>query len=406
MSRATWVVLSLLLATNAVWAYVVFGRDDPPVVIGPDDAAVIARLQAEVASLRARADERGAASEEGGALRAPALSSPGEAALTDDDAARGGIPDPDAAAPVRADAAAQDAARQAALATAKAILRKVMQVEDGALREEGIEELAAAIQGDDPDLVEYTLSALWSAKDVDLDRMRFADLVEPHLVSEHPGIRRSALYVIHAMDPTRADLRLALASATDASETVRTHAGRILALYTGKHFEGESARAMADLLGDESTGVRRGTVRGLSHAAISPEIETRLLEMAARPAERHDAIYFGLSTVPDKSRRVVDALFTYLTDDNHTIRGRAHWGLQRGIPEAQQAYVAARYADHLTKFVNPKSHEEALKLIARYGDDRVLPTIEQFAENAMVDPKVREMARKVVDYVRNKTARR
>ncbi|MDJ0974194.1 MAG: hypothetical protein QNJ98_07025 [Planctomycetota bacterium] len=400
MTRTTWLVLSALVLTNAVWALTWFSRSDEPPTADAD--TVIADLQQENEALRLRAEaaER-LAPPEGGALRAPEAP-PVEEGKTDPSTEETEADAADEAAKARAEADATRKAQQAALATAREILRKVMQVEDAALRDEGIEELAEALSGDDATLIEYTLGALWSAKDIDIDRVRFAQLVEPHLRSEHPGIRRSALYVIHAMDPSRADLSLALASATDEADTVRHHAGRILALYTGKQFEGETAKAMADLLADESVTVRRGTVRGLSHARITPEIEARLIEMAQRPEERHDAVYFGLSTVPDKSRKVVDALFTYLMDDNVSTRGRAHWGLQRGIPEDQHSYVASRYADHLTKFVSPKSHEEALKMIARYGDDRVIPKIEAFAENSMVDPKVREMARKVVAYVQNK----
>lgn len=402
MSRTAWIAVSLLVVTNAVWAAMWLGREDPQsgLVVESDDE--IAELREEVESLRVRAEAAELlAPPEGGALRPAGTMAEEDAAPAELSAAAKAEADK-AALAARAKQDADNKARASALEQAKSILKKVMQVEDAAVRSEGLAELADALRSQEPYLVEYTLSALWAARDIDIDRAHFAKLVGVHLDSEDSGIRRSALYVNYAMDPERADVRLAIASASDEAEVVRQHAGRILALYTGKHFEGETADAMAELLADESLNVRRGTVRGIAGAHISPEIEDRLIEMATRPAERHDAVQYGLSTVPDKSRKVVDALFTYLTDENHGIRGRAHWGLQRGIPKEERPYVAKRYAEHLTKFVNPKSHREALQLIAKYGDVSVAPKIEAFARNEMVDEKVRVMARKVVEYLENK----
>lgn len=406
MSRATWIALSLLVVTNAVWAAAWFGQGDESESVFGVEEAYVAKLKERVEELRTRAETAEQRAGPGGGALEPAEGVTG----TDDPVA---VEEPEAkrlaeaAKAKQAQAQAQkDAERAKAYAAARkqvmATLHKAMQVEDAALRAEGVAEIAAALGGDDPYVVEYMLGGLWTMKELDIDRAYFARLVEAHLDSENPGIRRSSLYAMYAMDPENPDLRLALASATDTADTVRHHAGRLIALYTGKKLEGEAAEAMAELLADENVNVRRGTVRGLTGAKLTPEIEDRLIEMAKRPAERHDAVYFGLSTVDNKSRKVVDTLFTYLTDENHNTRGRAHWGLQRGVPKAEQPYVARRYAEHLTKFVNPKSHQQALQLIAKYGDDSVVPKLEQFAANEMVDPKVRALAERAADYVRKK----
>ena len=275
-----------------------------------------------------------------------------------------------------------------------------MQVKDPALRQEGLAELATALQSSDPKVVEYSLSALHALRTTDIDRSVFRSTVLDLLASETGGIRRSALYALHATGVRPGDLQRVLAGATDEDPLVRQHEARVLALYNGGVFEGESAAVLARLLHDDDEKVRRGTIRALYGAQLPPEAEKALIEAAARPAERYDAVQHGLSVVKDKSRGVIDALFSHLEDENGQLRQRAHWGLQRGIPDDQKPYVARRYADSLATFVNPQTHKEALQLIARFGDASLVPQLERFADNDLVDARSREMARKAAEYLR------
>ena len=84
------------------------------------------------------------------------------------------------------------------------------------------------------------------------------------------------------------------------------------------------------------------------------------------------------------------------------MRAQAHRGLQRGIRDEDKPYVAQGYAKHLETFINPRSHREALKIIARFGDAGLAPQIEDFAANDLVDAEVREMAAKMAEYLRRK----
>lgn len=412
MTRFTWFVLFLLVASNAAW---VLSRDDPKGDDGTDttdgtfsDAETVdlertvADLQDEVARLRGAE---------------PVLLGAGEAERAQDaapdvaDAAATGAAKTDAAAHAAKRAAvAKDVARKkayaAALATAKEMLRKVMQVEDAGLRAEGLREITAALQGDDKELIEYTLSTLYSLRDATFDKSAFQGLVREHLESEDGGIRRSALYALHAVDPEGADVRTAWASANDPDPRVRTHSAKLMSLYGGPELGPESTQAVVQLLEDESLLVRRGTLRGLSNTHVTPDLEQKLIELAADPKMRRETVEFALSQLREKSRTVVDALFAHLEDGNTKVRQRAHWGLQRGVRKSEQHYVATKYAERLGKFVNPKSQREAMQLIARYGDDRLAPQLERFAENELVDEKVRALARKAAEYLLNKKAAR
>ncbi|MHC5009365.1 MAG: hypothetical protein ACYTG6_00265 [Planctomycetota bacterium] len=408
MNRIAWAAILLLAASNAAW-FVAWreraGSSEAASRDRDETEQTIADLRFEVERLR-RASADVTVSDPAGE-GAGGISAAGEEEIGPTLQGMPPPPEPEpdaeggeAAARTAAEQEAIRRAQEAARQRAQEMLEKIMQVRDPVLRQEGLRELADALAGEDPLAKEFALSVLFQSRSIGHDPGTFLPLVERLLDSEHAGIRRSALYALHALDPERADLRLALASATDPDPIVRRHASRILSLYAERDFRGEVGEAVLGLLADENPGIRKETLRGMWGAQVSPEVAERLIEIAGRPAERYDAVYFGLSTLDQKSREVVDALVEALEDDNYQIRQRAHWGLQRSVAEDVQYYVAQRYADHIDQFVNPATHREALRLIARQGDARLAPTLDRFAENELVDPEVRELATRAAEYLR------
>ena len=410
MTRTAWIAIVLLLASNAAWWFTRQGdgyRRMAEADARNENERVIDELRAEVAQLRSVPGPAAEAEPAG-----PGLMGTGTAPMPEapeDESAPDSTPEPQDDAAKKA-AKAAEAERKAALrkiqlealAEVKAILAKVMQVKDPAVRQEGLNELTAALGSSNTTLVEYSLSALHSMRGVEVDKSVFRDTVLDLVTSDSPGVRRAALYALHSTGAKAGDARFALAGADDEHPLVRMHAVRVLRLYNGGTFDGPAGEALARLLRDEHDHVRKGTVRGLKGATLSEGAEKALVELASNPKDRRDAVQHGLSQLKDKSRRVVDALFTHLSDEDHQIRSHAHQGLQRGIPDAQKPYVAKRYADHLDKFLNPKSHTEALRIIAKFGDASVAPQLDRFADNELVDARVREFARRAADHVRNK----
>ncbi len=409
MSRAVWIVLLLLLATNAAWVVAWIGGDEPDSTDVADTAVLeetITELQEELSALR-RAEPILIGSNEASGHSTAAEADGGthptgeRPTPTEEDPAEQAEREAEAAKVAEADAARQKAYEEARAAIT-AMYSKVMQVADPALREEGLREIAAALRGTDPYLTEYALSALYSLRNVEFERGEFASLARGLLQSENGGIRRSALYALAAMDPEGSDPRVAIDSASDPDPIVRMHTAKLLTLYGGSRIEGDAADAVLLLLEDDDTRVQRGTLRGLAGAQVAPAIESRLIELTTDPSRRQEAVQFGLGPLKEKSREVIDALFTHLGDENGRVRQHAHKGLQQGVPKGEQLYVAKRYADQLGTFVNPKTHREALKLITQYGDASLRPQLEAFAENELVDAKVRALARKAADYLVNK----
>ena len=407
MNRIAWTLLILLVATNLGWWLSQEPAPESSLLLGEDTAALerqVDELEAELARHR-RASPFLIGEGADPSVPAPAAAPPqprtpataSAAAATGGPGAEQG--DSDAAA---AEAAAQKKAYEAARDKATAMLRKVMQVQDPALREEGLAELASALGSTDLPLVEYALSALYSLRALEIDTSRFRRLVADHLDSDVGGIRRSALYALAVVDPQQLDEARLLRSAQDPDPRVRSHVARLLAGQADKGLFGAGAEVTAALLQDEDGMVRKGTLRGLQGVALAPALERQLVAMAREGRDRHDAIYFGLSCLPQKSRPVVDALLFHLKDEDRQIRARAHWGLQRGIADDQKSYVARRYAERLGSFVAPQSQREALKLIARFGDDRLVPDLQRFADNELVDDQVRALAAKAAEHLASK----
>ena len=411
MTRTAWIAIVLLLASNGAWFALTVGDEEPaadPFFTTEALEAEVAELQDEVRRLRAGGmppDLGPGLVGTGGASAAATSAESGAGGDSGAPSGAGRAPGSDGAAVSAAEEARKAAERkhqEQTLETIKATLQKIMQVKDPALRREGLAELAAGLESTDAMLVEYSLSALHSLRTTEIERGVFRGAVLDLLESENGGIRRAALYALHSTGAQPGDLARTLQGAADEDPVVRQHVARVLRLHNGGAFEGDSAKALAALLRDDTLDVRRGTVRALYGVELPESAEQALVEMASRPAERYEAVQHGLSVAKNKSRGVIDALFTHLEDENGRVRQRAHWGLQRSIPDENKPYVARRYAEHLEKFVNPKTHQEALKLIARFGDASLAPQLDRFADNELVDARVRDMAARAAEYLRSK----
>jgi len=400
LTRTAWTLLLLLAASNAVWFTRQPERSGTPAPDAGTYEQTIARLERKVRQMEAATVAEAAAPELVGSAGARAAPPSPEHAP--------GPTSPAGEVAPPAETAAQGTQRgerthqEKVLDQVKATLRKVLQVEDAALRREGLAELESGLRSTDPTLVEYSLSALHSMRVEGVDRSVFRGQVLDLLQAEDAGIRRAALYALHSTGVRPDDMRHALAGAHDESPLVRQHVARVLRLYNHGDFTGEAETALVALLADPNRDVRRGTLRAVSDLGITEPVETALLALAKRPEDRQEAVTYGLSRVKDKSRRVIDSLFTYLDDENAHVRQRAHWGLQHGTRSEDAPYVARGYADHLERFLTPKAQQEALRVIARFGDARLMPQVERFADNTLVETRVRALAGKVVEHLRQK----
>ena len=294
-----------------------------------------------------------------------------------------------------------EALRKAAHARATALFRDASQVEDPLRRAQALAALRQALEDGNRWAVEYALSTLHALRKTAFDRGPFVRIVTDHLSSAHGGIRRAALYALHAVDPDGADAMFAYRSAADSDPIVRQHTARLISLYAGPDLNEQGAAAVLRLLRDDDVQVRRGTLRGLKGATVPDEVVEELVRLSSEgtAVERQEVVVHALSGLAHKTRPVLDVLLAHLDHEDRRLRQRAHHGLAGRVPDDQRPYVARRYTEMLTKFSTPAMHREALKLIVRYGDGRLASALEAFAENEMLPPQTQALARQAAAYL-------
>jgi HEAT repeat protein len=219
-------------------------------------------------------------------------------------------------------------------------------------------------------------------------------------------VRVAAAYALFNTAWEPRDLDLVLRIADDASPEARAKASHLLNLFTRGKLHGPAAAAVERLLDAKDERLVRETLRGLWGAEVAQGIEDRLLALARAPTTRHDAIYFGLSTLARKSERVVDALIDALGDpDTVNVGGRALWGLGRGVPPEGHARAADALVLLLKARDDAATRSEAINQLSRYGGEPHAKALDDLHANLQADPGVRAAAADAATAIRARLAR-
>ena len=394
MRATTFALLGLLVACNLAWYAAWRSRGDVD-VRGPERERLeeeVARLSARLAEVEARPadtpDVRGTSPE------APSLQGRDDArAVQAEQRAR----DEERRTAARREAeAARRRQAEADQQTLDRIRKQIQQIRDPRLREEGLQAVVALLAGDDPRWAGGALQLLIEARDTKLDPTRFRPLILAQLDSPDASVRTRALYALHNIAPEKGDLAYALRAVDDPSPRVRASASHLLHIYSGGTLEGEAAEGVLRLLHQEEPNARKEAMRGIWGATVTPEIQARLVEIAQNPAERSDAVYFGLSTLNNKSREVVAFLVEALQDPNGNISHRARWGLGQGIPEENGAFLAAALAEKLETLADRQTQLEMIALIERHGNADQVSRLRAFADNELASEVARQAAERAI----------
>ncbi len=254
------------------------------------------------------------------------------------------------------------------LAKAQEWAEGVSQLADPARRAAALDAIDAALRSADPDARIAACRALARLGDVKFDKGALRAPVLA-IAREASGEERvTALYALYATEHRPEDLELALALVDDPSERAQQAASHLLFLHSGGELTGRVGDAVLRLFENEEVHTLREVLRGLWGARVSPAIEARLLALSEpKSPSRHDAIYFGLSTLQDKSRAVVDRLVAVLADPDPNDWSRALWGLGHGVPaEHGHVVVAAMHALFEAR-TDAGTQADALLLVGQYG---------------------------------------
>jgi hypothetical protein len=235
-------------------------------------------------------------------------------------------------------------------------------------RERALAAVREALTGNDPTRVLAALDTLRRIGDVEYDKASFRPLVLPYAREAKKEYATAALYALLSTVHEPGDLALVQEAWLKEPEALRNWALHLLASFGDKRLEGRSEEIALELLAARERNSNQ-QFSGLWGTTVGPRLEARLLELARGNDDdlRHAAIYFGLSTLSNKSAAVVDALVATLSSGDTENAGRALWGLGQGVPPELQTRVAAALVDLHNGRSDAQTRETCARLVQEYG---------------------------------------
>jgi hypothetical protein len=223
--------------------------------------------------------------------------------------------------------------------------------------------------------------------------------------TEHPdpALRRQAFYALYNTAREPADLERILAQVDDPRRDMRESIVHLLFLFSDHDLTGRAGDAVLGLLATSDRDELHQRLPGLWGARVSPAIAERLLELSRSKDDdvSHNAIYFGLSTLDNKSEAVVDRLIELLPDPGEN-GGRALWGLGHGVPVALQPKVASAMLRLFTARSAPQVQQSALRLVGMYGTSEHEAELARIASNELTPESLRKQAQQAAEQVHNR----
>jgi hypothetical protein len=225
------------------------------------------------------------------------------------------------------------------------------------------------------------LIALTRIREVEFDKASFRDPVLRWLDAKEDRVRYSALYALLTAGKQPGDLDRAIAVGRGMQGNLRQMMVSVLASFSDMNLTGAAGDEVLKIIATDDRGQLRQALAGLANTKVSPAIEARLLELSndkEDPGIAHDAIYFGLSTMQDKSEAVVDRLIAALSEDRENA-WRALWGLGQGISPALEPKVAAAAMKLYAARSDRQTRTNAMTLIERFGTETEAEALDAIA---------------------------
>jgi hypothetical protein len=236
-----------------------------------------------------------------------------------------------------------------------------------------LDQIRSSLKGSDRDQRVAALITVASIGDVKYDKASLRPLILPIIEKADGDELIGALYALYNSDRHPEDLALVQAAWKKRSLEVDEKLSHLLFLFGDKKIDGKSAEIILELLDSPNERTQKETLRGLWGARVNDAVAAKLIEMSSDPKLRYDTIYFGLSTLEDKSDAVLDTLIKALSDQEW----RALWGLGFGIPEKSQRRVADALVELHNSRTDPKVRRECARLVRQYGGEELASKLNQ-----------------------------
>ncbi|HUR29207.1 MAG TPA: hypothetical protein VM509_13550 [Planctomycetota bacterium] len=288
---------------------------------------------------------------------------------------------------------------------AKPWVADALQIGDVKKREAAIETIRAAIKSTDAAEALAGLFAFNQIHDVDFDKKSFRDVVLPHLADKDSSARLSAMYALNLAGRESGDLERVLAAVDGVQGPERPRLVHVISLFTGGDLSGKGSETVLSLISGDDPRELRQSLSGLWGTKVSPAIEQRLLALAngKDPGLAHDGIYFGLSTLKDKSEPVIDRLIAALADPDSNNSGRALWGLGQGVVPALEPKVADAMLQLFEARGDSQSRSSSLRLLQQYGSERHAKALDEIAAKPAIAAELATQVRETAAAIRART---
>jgi len=284
----------------------------------------------------------------------------------------------------------------------KELREKILQRKDKALRAQGLEELAALLQSDEPGEVLLGLTALLSIRTIPCDKERFKPQVFTALHHEDPEIRTVAFGCLDMLCSGEEQLDIALSLVNDPSPEIRRMVtrmvtSRIRGLARDSDQEAAVTSALRSLLQDNDMQIKRQAMDRLARIPeYAEEMENLAIELSKDP-EYADEMRQWLNRRDTISKEVAERLVEMFDEDRMGYLGM-DWTRRRLSEDARPIatdFCLRIVRDHLRQW----ERRRALDNLRRIGDIWVLPELEEIARSHDAEGIEQELAG-TIEYLR------
>jgi len=277
-----------------------------------------------------------------------------------------------------------------------------LQIDDPQLRAASLDSIRQALASGDPAMRLEGLVAFLGSLDAIEDKASFRDLVLLSIDAEDAWLQRNAFYALYNTGVQPEDLERVLAAARAKKPGLQSSITHLVTLYSDGVLRGESSRVLEELFATDDKRVLNDLLGGIWGAELSEALEARLIEISHTDDRdlRHNAIYFGLSTLKNKSRAVIEELMKAAQGRDSSDAGRALWGLGHGVTPENASLVADFGLRLFASRTSSRTRSKCLRLIENYAGAAQLLEVEALAANELVDAESREELRKVAERIR------
>lgn len=283
----------------------------------------------------------------------------------------------------------------------------LLQLGNKAARDAALEEIAAALAGNDPAAKVAALEVLHTANQIEFDRAKFRQLVLPLLGDAAPKVRAGAIGALLVVSPDPEDLGRVLAMVDDGTPEVRRALPYVIKQLAKGDLTGVASGPIMKLIDELPPEEARPFLSSLWGSKYSPELEEKLVGLpAASPRiTAYDVMYYSLSTQQNKGEKTVDTLIACLSDADQTnVGGRALWGLGYGVNPDQQPKVADAMLNYFT--VRATNREDCLRILGTYGGAAHADALAAFGQREGVNGELQKKIDQTVTAIRQREAKR